>query len=85
MPPGRYQVVGVSTASTSPATGPEGRGVGTELAADSAMECAERVVADLGHAISARWTTQRHQQPGAKRCQVTPGRNVDYKASMPNV
>jgi prolycopene isomerase len=47
--------------------GAGGRGVGTELAADSAMECAERVVADLGHAIPARWDTQRHQQPGAIR------------------
>jgi prolycopene isomerase len=47
--------------------GPGGRGVGTELAADSAMECAERVVADLGRTIPASWNTQRHRQPSARR------------------
>jgi hypothetical protein len=32
-----------------------------------AIECAERVVADLGHAISGAVDTQRHQRPGAIR------------------
>jgi prolycopene isomerase len=31
-----------------------GRGVGTELAAQSAMECVDRVLADLGHDLPAR-------------------------------
>lgn len=47
--------------------GAGGRGVGTELAADSAMECAERVLADLGRAIPPTWATHRHKQPGTLR------------------
>jgi prolycopene isomerase len=47
--------------------GAGGRGVGTELAADSAMECAERVVADLGRTVPAAWNTPRHQQPSLGR------------------
>lgn len=31
-----------------------GRGVGTELAAQSAIECVDRILADLGHALNAR-------------------------------
>lgn len=44
-----------------------GRGVGTELAADSAMECAEQVIADLGHPMPTSWNTKRRRQPGAAR------------------
>lgn len=34
--------------------GAGGRGVGTELAAQSAIECVDRILADLGHALNAR-------------------------------
>ncbi|QZA13112.1 NAD(P)/FAD-dependent oxidoreductase [Mycolicibacterium holsaticum DSM 44478 = JCM 12374] len=47
--------------------GAGGRGVGTELAADSAMECAEQVVADLGRTIPSTWRTHRHKQPDTLR------------------
>lgn len=47
--------------------GAGGRGVGTELAADSAMECAERLLTDLGRPLPASWKTDRHQQPSAMR------------------
>lgn len=40
-----------------------GRGVGTELAADSAMECAEHILADLDVPMPPSWRTDRHQQP----------------------
>lgn len=40
-----------------------GRGIGTELAADSAMECAERILADLGRTIPDAWRTDRYKQP----------------------
>jgi phytoene dehydrogenase-like protein len=38
-----------------------GRGVGAELAADSGMECAERVLADLGWSLPAAWRRPRHE------------------------
>ncbi len=47
--------------------GAGGRGVGTELAADSAMECAETIVAALGRPLPARWDTDRHAQAGVVR------------------
>jgi hypothetical protein len=31
------------------------------------MECAERVVADLGRIIPSTWATHRHKQPGMLR------------------
>lgn len=43
--------------------GAGGRGVGTELAADSAMECAETIVTALGRRRPAGWNTDRHAQP----------------------
>lgn len=46
--------------------GAGGRGVGTELAADSAMECAERILADLGRTVPETWRTDRHKQPSLK-------------------
>jgi prolycopene isomerase len=62
--------------------GAGGRGVGAELAADSAMECAERLLSDLGMCLPATWRTPRHHSPslarfllraavGARRCTVT--------------
>lgn len=47
--------------------GAGGRGVGTELAADSAMECAERILDDLGLPMPAAWFTPRHKPPGLAR------------------
>ena len=44
-----------------------GRGVGTELAADSAMECAERIMADLRMPLPTSWHTDRHKQPKLTR------------------
>lgn len=43
--------------------GAGGRGVGTELAADSAMECAERILADLGRTAPRSWLPPRHHSP----------------------
>jgi phytoene dehydrogenase-like protein len=43
--------------------GAGGRGIGTELAADSAMECAEHILTDLGRPIPTTWRTNRYQQP----------------------
>ncbi|MGW6728035.1 oxygenase MpaB family protein [Nocardia sp. NPDC055029] len=43
--------------------GAGGRGVGTELAADSAMECAERILADLRRTQPLSWNTRRHAAP----------------------
>lgn len=40
-----------------------GRGIGTELAADSAMECAERVLADLGRTPPCTRDTDRYRRP----------------------
>lgn len=47
--------------------GAGGRGVGTELAADSAMECAETILDDLGRARPQRWDTPRHRVTGFPR------------------
>lgn len=44
--------------------GAGGRGTGTELAADSAMECAERILADL-RTVPASWNRPRHEAPTA--------------------
>jgi len=43
--------------------GAGGRGIGTELAADSAMECAETILDHLGRARPRRWNTSRHRAP----------------------
>jgi prolycopene isomerase len=43
--------------------GAGGRGIGTELAADSAMECAERILTDLGRPLPPTWHTNRHRAP----------------------
>jgi prolycopene isomerase len=40
-----------------------GRGIGTELAADSAMECAERILTDLHRTTPASWHRSRHDAP----------------------
>lgn len=42
--------------------GAGGRGVGTELAADSAMECAETIIAALGRRLPPQWRTNRRAQ-----------------------
>ncbi|MEV6659664.1 phytoene desaturase family protein [Nocardia fluminea] len=47
--------------------GAGGRGVGTELAADSAMECAETIVAALGRTQPGSWRTDRHALPPIRR------------------
>ncbi|MFL6090012.1 MAG: phytoene desaturase family protein [Aeromicrobium sp.] len=47
--------------------GAGGRGVGTELAADSAMECAEQIVKDLGQIQPASWNTDRRRSPSLTR------------------
>ena len=44
--------------------GAGGRGVGTELAADSAMECAELLTAYLGRRMPHAWNTDRRRQAG---------------------
>jgi hypothetical protein len=44
-----------------------GRGIGTELVADSAMECAERILTDLGRPIPTAWGTGRYRQPHLSR------------------
>jgi phytoene dehydrogenase-like protein len=44
-----------------------GRGIGTELAADSAMECAERILTDLGRPTPAAWRSDRYRQPPLSR------------------
>ncbi|MFB9904261.1 phytoene desaturase family protein [Allokutzneria oryzae] len=43
--------------------GAGGRGVGTELAADSAMECAERILDDLGRTPPPSWIPPRDPAP----------------------
>jgi prolycopene isomerase len=65
--------------------GAGGRGVGTELAADSARECAERVVADLGHTIPSTWATHRHKQPGILRSLRRIVRPAPTVATAPHV
>jgi hypothetical protein len=47
--------------------GAGGRGIGTELAADSAMECAERILTDLARPIPTAWQKDRHRQPQLSR------------------
>jgi phytoene dehydrogenase-like protein len=47
--------------------GAGGRGIGTELAADSAMECAERILTDLARPIPANWGTDRYRHPPLSR------------------
>lgn len=60
--------------------GAGGRGIGTELAADSAMECAETILDRLGRALPRRWQTSRHQAPNPLRTlqnALLPTRVVD--------
>ncbi|MDR3657529.1 MAG: NAD(P)-binding protein [Mycobacterium sp.] len=40
-----------------------GRGIGTELAADSTMECAERILADIGRTNPDARRTDRYKRP----------------------
>ncbi len=47
--------------------GAGGRGVGTELAADSAMECAERILDDLGIPQPGSWRSPRRRSPRLTR------------------
>lgn len=68
------QVGAMRPSVTTPVTGlyiagcgAGGRGVGAELAADSAMECAERLLTDLGMRLPATWRTPRHQSPSLAR------------------
>ncbi|CAM3705342.1 phytoene desaturase family protein [Smaragdicoccus niigatensis] len=46
--------------------GAGGRGVGTELAADSAMECAELIVKTLGRTAPVTWNSDRHASPSLR-------------------
>lgn len=62
--------------------GAGGRGVGTELAADSAMECAETILDHLGRARPRRWNTARHRAPSplhTARNALVPTRVVDQE------
>jgi len=47
--------------------GAGGRGIGTELAADSAMECAETILDHLGRSRPPRWSSARHRAPSPLR------------------
>ncbi|QIS13598.1 phytoene desaturase family protein [Nocardia arthritidis] len=44
-----------------------GRGVGTELAADSAMEAAETIIHSLDRALPRQWMTDRHALPPLRK------------------
>ena len=62
--------------------GAGGRGVGTELAADSAMECAETILDHLGRARPSGWTSARHRSPSllhTARNALMPTRVVDQE------